>query len=143
LEGLLLQGADIAVPEIADYGLRRELIRDRQGKDHCEAERAQKDATFSPNHQPRHITGSRGLGCSSQPWQLTADDASLDADMILAAQAAVVAGNRLGTSRWKRGVVARSWPSRMRHNPAGLVELAERFEFPRLQLDTQRRDGVV
>jgi predicted nucleic acid-binding protein len=81
------KGYKVAIPEIADYELRRELIRANKLKGIQRLDQLKNEVIYLP------ITTSVIL-CAANLWaearqrgQATADPKSLDGDMILAAQA--------------------------------------------------------
>ncbi len=92
LEELLAAGVEVRVPDIADYEVRRELLRARRlsGIQHIDALRGRIGYL---------VVTSETLFLAADFWaQLrqqgkpTAPDAALDSDVILAAQAALLIG---------------------------------------------------
>src|SRR5882724_11085569 len=111
IESMVLQGERVLVPEIADYEIRRELIR------------ANKIAGISRLDLIKHTLGYLPLSTSvmlkaaelwahaRQTGKPTADDKSLDCDVILSAQAieegAIVVTDNIG--HLSRFVEAKHW----------------------------------
>ena len=90
MEGLLSSGVEICIPEIADYELRRELLR---------AEKVQGLARLDAllgvlNYLPVTTATMRQAAAfwaeARKRGRPTADDKALDGDVILAAQAVLV-----------------------------------------------------
>ena len=116
LQGLLSAGVRVVIPEIADYEVRRELLRANKA-----AGLAQLDA-LARVIEYRTITTS-AMRRAAEFWALarqqgqpTASDESLDADAILAGQAhtldvpeAIVATTNVG--HLTRFVAADIWPN--------------------------------
>ncbi len=92
LGGLLGAGATVLVPEIADYEVRRELLRAGRTKSVARLERLAEELGYLAldTETLRHAAGlwahARNTG------RPTASDAALDADVILAAQARMLIG---------------------------------------------------
>lgn len=87
LDGLLGQGVYVYVPEIADYELRRELLRAAKtaGIRHLDDVSAQ--THYFPITTPMMRYAALLWARMRQQGQPTASDAALDGDVILAAQA--------------------------------------------------------
>jgi hypothetical protein len=87
LANLVARGAEVVIPEIADYEVRRELLR--AGKDRglgrLNALRAM--LSYAPITTPVMLKAAEFWATARRMGRQSADDASLDADMILAAQA--------------------------------------------------------
>ena len=92
MRALLGKGMRAAVPEIADYEVRRELLRAGKGRglsrlyDFCNR------LDYVPLTTPVMRQAAEFWARARQMGKPTASDAALDGDMILSAQAAVVGG---------------------------------------------------
>ena len=123
LQDLLTSGVRVIIPEIADYEIRRELLRA-----HKAAGLAKLDA-LAQTLEYRAIT-TAAMRRAAEFWaqarqqgQPTAPDASLDADVILAAQAdtlgapdVIIATTNVG--HLSRFVAAEIWPNIVPSEPA-------------------------
>lgn len=91
LEGLLTRGVRVLIPEIADYELRRELLRAEK----VEGLRRLDGMVATLEYLPLTTTMMRQAAAfwaeTRQQGRPTADDRALDGDVILAAQAVVTA----------------------------------------------------
>ncbi len=88
MTGLLHRGRRVVVPEVCDYELRREMIRNRS-KTIALLDDLERDIDYLPITTAAMRRASElwaGLRLDGRP---TASDASLDADCVLAAQALV------------------------------------------------------
>jgi hypothetical protein len=115
LDGILAAGAEVRVPEIADYELRRELIRNNSAKalarldDLGQALGYVALSTSMMRQAAEFWASARNVGLPTAP------DHALDGDVILAAQVAVSAGDQgpvIATTNVKhleRFVTARLW----------------------------------
>lgn len=87
LANLVYQGIEVVIPEIADYEVRRELLR--AGKDgglgRLDALKAM--LRYAPITTAVMLKAAEFWATARRTGRQSADDASLDADMILAAQA--------------------------------------------------------
>jgi hypothetical protein len=93
LAHLASRGFDIVIPEIADYEVRRELLR--AGKDRA---LARLDALkgmlgYAPITTPVMLKAAEFWANARRMGRQSAGDAALDADMILAAQPAALNRN--------------------------------------------------
>ena len=93
LTSVASNGAEVMIPEIADYEVRRELLR--AGKD---AGIGRLDALksmlgYAPITTSVMLKAAEFWAAARKMGRQSANDASLDADMILAAQAAALAGD--------------------------------------------------
>lgn len=88
---LLKGGAIVLVPEIADYELRRELIRSGKSKSIARLDELQRTLTYLPITSAAMRKAADFWANARNRGQPTAADAALDGDMILAAQAATYA----------------------------------------------------
>ncbi|MFN0169100.1 MAG: type II toxin-antitoxin system VapC family toxin [Bryobacteraceae bacterium] len=87
LASLAYKGIEVMIPEIADYEVRRELLRagKERGLGRLDALRAM--LGFAPITSPVMLRAAEFWATARKMGRQSADDASLDADMILAAQA--------------------------------------------------------
>jgi len=87
LAGLAYNGIEIVIPEIADYEVRRELLRagKRRGIGRLDALKSM--LGYAPITTPVMLKAAEFWASARKMGRQSAGDASLDADMILAAQA--------------------------------------------------------
>jgi hypothetical protein len=87
LAGLVVKGTVVVIPEIADYEVRRELLRagKERGLGRLDALKAM--LGYAPIMTPVMLKAAEFWATARGMGRKSADDASLDADMILAAQA--------------------------------------------------------
>jgi predicted nucleic acid-binding protein len=87
LATLVAKGVEVVVPEIVDYEVRRELLRagKERGLGRLDALKGMLD--YAPITTPVMLKAAELWAIARRAGQQAADDASLDADMILAAQA--------------------------------------------------------
>ncbi len=116
LRSLLLKGIKVAVPEISDYEVRRELLRAGKSADLARLNGLCESLMYLPLNTETMRQAAEFWAEARQRGQSTAKDAALDGDVILAAQAAIVArgGNEsiLATTNVKhldQFVDAREW----------------------------------
>ena len=83
----LLTEVTLVVPEIADYEVRRELIRARKPKSVARLDALAKAILYLPITTPTMREAARLWADLRNQGLPTADDKALDADVILAAQA--------------------------------------------------------
>lgn len=93
MERLIAAGSDVVIPEIADYEVRRELLRSNKlsGLRRLDALKAR--LIYLPITTQAMLLAARFWADARNAGRPTASDASLDADVILAAQAVLFAGN--------------------------------------------------
>src|SRR5258708_3353892 len=82
------QGIQLVVPEIADYEVRRELIRARKIRGLRRLDVVKHSLLYAPITTAIMLRAAEYWARARQGGKPSAPDASLDADMILAAQAA-------------------------------------------------------
>lgn len=87
LDGLLARGVDVAIPEIADYELRRELIRLGQTSGLERLDRLKALLEYLPINTEAMLQAAEYWAEARQHGRPTADKHALDGDAILAAQA--------------------------------------------------------
>lgn len=87
LQFLLSSGYRVLIPEIADYEVRRELLRANKLKGIQRLDNLKAAIDYLPIATETMLKTTKFWAESRQQGQLTADDKSLDGDVILAAQA--------------------------------------------------------
>lgn len=104
-------GTEIVIPEIADYEVRRELIRAGKTASIARLDRLQSDLGYLPLTTAVMQRAAEMWAQARSQGRPTAAPEALDADVILAAQAesigAIVATENVG--HLGRFVVAKSW----------------------------------
>lgn len=90
LRGLLAADVAVLVPEIADYELRRELLRAGKARSVAVLDRYKASLGYVPLTTEAMLLAARFWATARQKGKPTAPDLALDADMILAAQAEVL-----------------------------------------------------
>jgi hypothetical protein len=93
LQRLASRGVDIVIPEIADYEVRRELLRAGKDRGLGRLDALKGMLAYAPITTPVMLKAAEFWATARRLGRQSADDASLDADMILAAQATVLNGN--------------------------------------------------
>lgn len=91
LKGILQAGVQVRVPEIADYELRRELLRANKVKSIQRLDRFKKTIGYVPLNTSMMLKAAEFWARARNQGRPTAEEAALDGDMILTAQAAVLA----------------------------------------------------
>jgi predicted nucleic acid-binding protein len=90
LRALLSAGVPVLVPEISDYEVRRELLRAGKSRGLSRLDQLARDLGYLPiTTEVMRLAASFWAEARKQ-GQPTASDESLDADVILAAQAAIL-----------------------------------------------------
>lgn len=109
---MLESGCEVVVPEIADYELRRELIRARKARSIERLDKLKASLEYLPIDTNTMLQAAQFWADARHRSQPTADKHALDGDVILAAQAkragAVVTTDNVGhldqfveTRRWR------------------------------------------
>lgn len=93
LASLVFRGAEVAIPEIVDYEVRRELLRAGKIKGLARLDALKTLLGCIPITTPVMLKAAEFWAAARKLGKQSAHDASLDADMILAAQAAVLSGD--------------------------------------------------
>jgi hypothetical protein len=88
LASLVFKGTQIVVPEIADYEVRRELLRAERINGLSRLDALKGLLTYAPITTSVMVKAAGFWAVARKQGRQSASDASLDADMILAAQAA-------------------------------------------------------
>ncbi len=84
-------GWRVVVPEIADYEVRRELLRARKSKGIARLEMLKQAVDYIPLTTTAMLKAAEFWAVARNQGKPTADDKALDGDVILAAQAAILA----------------------------------------------------
>ena len=84
---LASRGVDIVIPEIADYEVRRELLRAGKDRGLARLDALKAMLGYASITTPVMLKAAEFWAAARRMGRQSADDASLDADMILAAQA--------------------------------------------------------
>lgn len=87
LQTLVVRGIRVIVPEIADYEVRRELLRAKKGKGLARLDALASRLEYLPITTAALRQAAVFWAQARQQGQPTADDKALDGDVILAAQA--------------------------------------------------------
>ena len=115
LQGLLSAGVRVVIPEIADYEIRRELLRASKTAGLAQLDALARVIEYRPITTSAMRRAAEFWALARQQGQPTASDESLDADAILAGQAdtldspeAIVTTTNVG--HLARFVAADIWP---------------------------------
>jgi predicted nucleic acid-binding protein len=95
LSRLLAAGVKVLVPEVADYEVRRELLRARRAKGVKRLDDLKVALGFVPITSAAMLQAAQFWAEARRKGRPTAHHESLDADAILAAQAATMSGDRV------------------------------------------------
>ena len=87
LAHLAYKGVEVVIPEIADYEVRRELLRAGKERGLGRLDALKGMLGYAPITTPVMLKAAQFWASARKMGRQSADDASLDADMILAAQA--------------------------------------------------------
>jgi predicted nucleic acid-binding protein len=91
LASLVQHGTQVVVPEIADYEVRRELLRANRDRGLARLNALKAMLGYAPFTPVAMLKAAEFWAVARNTGRPSADDAALDADVILAAQAAVLA----------------------------------------------------
>jgi predicted nucleic acid-binding protein len=83
---ILQKGYTIVIPEIADYEVRRELIRTENLRSIAQLDQLEQTFVYLPITTEMMLQAARLWAIARQTGQPTADPKALDGDVILAAQ---------------------------------------------------------
>jgi predicted nucleic acid-binding protein len=86
-QAMAANGARVVIPEIADYELRRELLRMNRGRGLANLETLISQTEYLPITTAAMRQAAQLWASARQQGQPTAGDRTIDADMILAGQA--------------------------------------------------------
>ncbi len=89
LQNLLVQGVHIIIPEIADYEVRRELLRAGKTASVARLDELKSTLEYLPLTTEMMLRAAAFWAQARQQGQATADPKALDGDVILAAQATI------------------------------------------------------
>ncbi len=90
LKNLLSQDAEVIIPEITDYEVRRELLRARKFNGIKRLDSLKSTLKYLPIDTATMLKAAEFWSEARQMGRPTADNKALDGDMILAAQAALL-----------------------------------------------------
>lgn len=112
----LQSGSRIILPEIADYEVRRELLRANKTKGLSRLEQLAKLIEYLPITTAAMRQAARLWAEARQQGQPTAGDKTIDGDMILVAQALTIAAPNVviattNVGHLSRFVLADLWPN--------------------------------
>ena len=91
LASLAYSGVEVVIPEIADYEVRRELLRAGKDRGLGRLDALKRMLGYAPITTPVMLKAAEFWAAARKLGRQSAGDASLDADMILAAQASAMA----------------------------------------------------
>ena len=111
MESLVQQGAQVWVPEIADYEVRRELLRANKARGIARLDLLKNSIGYLPLTTPIMLKAAELWAQARRSGTPTADPKALDCDVILAAQALAVQGivATENVGHLSRFVEARHW----------------------------------
>jgi predicted nucleic acid-binding protein len=109
--GLLAAGTEVRVSEIADYEVRRELIRAGGVKGIKRLDRLKSTLGYVPITTEAMLKAAEFWADARRTGRPTASDASLDADVILAGQAATLADQNVIVASTNPKHIARFVPA--------------------------------
>jgi predicted nucleic acid-binding protein len=116
LKRVVLRGVLVYVPEIADYELRRELLRMKSSESIKRLDALKTRLRYAPITTEAMLSAAALWAAARSAGRPTADDKALDADAILAAQSTLLAqpGDQVivattNVGHLSRFVDARSW----------------------------------
>ena len=90
IHSLLVAGAAVLVPEIADYEIRRELLRAGNTRSVAVLDQYKASLGYVPLTTEAMLQAAQFWASARQQGKPTSPDLALDADVILAAQAEVL-----------------------------------------------------
>ncbi len=91
LASLAYNGVEVVIPEIADYEVRRELLRAGKDRGLSRLDALKSMLAYAPITTAVMLKAAEYWAVARNKGRQSANDASLDADMILAAQASALA----------------------------------------------------
>lgn len=84
------EGAEVVIPEIADYEIRRELLRAEKTEGLARLDALKRVLAYAPITTSAMLLAAEFWAAARKRGKTSAADDSLDADVILAAQAALL-----------------------------------------------------
>jgi toxin FitB len=90
VRNLLFSGAEVLVPEIADYEVRRELLRAKKFKGITRLDELKRTMGYVPITTEAMLKAADFWAAARTGGRATAKDEALDGDVILAGQAATL-----------------------------------------------------
>ncbi len=93
LSGLLAAGVQVLVPKIADFEVRRDLLRARRHKGIKRLDRTKVELGYLPITTAAMLQAAEFWADARRRGRPTSHDHALDADVILAGQGTTVSGN--------------------------------------------------
>ncbi len=90
MAAVLARGAEVIIPEITDYEVRRELLRAGKDRGLTRLDALKGLLTYLPVTTPVMLRASEFWAAARRAGRQSAVDTALDADVILAAQAAIL-----------------------------------------------------
>jgi predicted nucleic acid-binding protein len=94
LKSLLRQGEQVVIPEIADYEVRRELLRANLLQSLSRLDNLKQTLEYIPIQTDTMLLAASLWAEARQTGQPTADPKALDGDVILAAQARLLCNDK-------------------------------------------------
>ncbi len=91
LETLLARGASVFVPEVADYELRRELLRIKSSRSIARLDELKTTLNYAAITTPAMLKAAELWAAARSAGTPTADEKELDVDVVIAAQSALLA----------------------------------------------------
>ena len=115
INALLNQSIVVLIPEIADYELRRELLRADKEKSVQRLDALEQHLGLVPITTPMMHCAAKMWAQARKNRQPTAHDHALDGDMILAAQASILAedGDQVVVATTNVGHLSRFVPAKL------------------------------
>jgi predicted nucleic acid-binding protein len=89
---LLARGVKVGLPEVADYEVRRELLRADKMLGVARLDALQQALTYLPISTPLMRMAAEFWASARKRGKKPADDAALDGDVLIAAQAVLLMG---------------------------------------------------
>jgi predicted nucleic acid-binding protein len=118
LAGLVAAGRRVILPEIADYEVRRELLRLRRGRAIARLNYLVRQLEYLPLTTAAMHKAAELWAAARQGGQPTAGDKTIDADMILAGQALTLGVPNVIVATTNVGHLARVVPANAWQNIA-------------------------
>jgi predicted nucleic acid-binding protein len=124
LQTLIAREVRVVVPEIADYEIRRELLRANKVKGLAKLDALAELLEYLPLSTEAMRRAARFWAEARQQGQPTADDKTIDADVILAAQASTLQASDVVVATTNVGHLARFVSARLWQDIEAPVEEA-------------------